>query len=93
MNYRVEADCGGSGIDVGKWGTLPQAMKDMDLLEETARLMNKSNNTLDKGRHALKELGASPDPLHRKSETWTAKVVDENHKVYKSKSWVVRVIV
>ena len=92
MKYRVEASCG-EGVDICEWGTLQQALKTLDLLEDTAKLMKESNVSLDEGRHALKELGGHVEPLQRRSETWTAKVVDENHKVYRSKSWVVRIIV
>ncbi len=92
MKYRVEACCGGES-DFGKWGTLPQALSDIQLIEDSAKLMKKGDDELDKNTHLLKELGGTPAPIRRKSETWTARVMDENHKVYKSKSWTVRVIV
>ncbi len=92
MKYRAEMSSGGS-TEHGKWGTLPQALKDMQLIADSAKLVGECNDLLDQGRHAIKELGGNIDYIQRKSETWTARVVDENHKVYKSKSWTVRVIV
>ena len=93
MKYRCEATVGREGCESGKWGTLRQALGDMQMIEDSARLMKEGDAELDKSRQMLKEYGGTMEPLRRKSETWSAKVVDEKHKVYTSKSWTVRVIV